>query len=251
LKDGESFRDGVDITPADIFAHVDAGGEICSTSAISFSDYCAVFSELSKTYDAVIHINISSEFSACFQNATLAAREFDNVYAVDSRNLSSGSGHVVIEAAKMSKSGMDPKEIVSRLENLTGRVEASFVIDKLDYLKKGGRCSALAALGANLLHLKPCIEVKDGAMHVGKKYKGTFDKALKKYVKERLEGRTDIVTERIFITHPACDPEIVQMVRETIPKYLEFDEIIETRAGCTVSSHCGPNTLGILFIRKA
>lgn len=251
IKGGESFRDGVDITPSDIFAHVGGGGDICTTSAINVSDYAEKFAELSPKFDAVIHIDISAEFSACFQNAAMAAGKFENVYAVDSRNLSSGSGHVVLEAAKMAKSGMDPKEIVEKLKELTGRVEASFVIDKLDYLKKGGRCSSLAALGANLLNLKPCIEVKDGAMRVGKKYKGAFEKSLKKYVKERLEGRADIDPGRIFITHSGCGPEVVRSVREGIREYMEFDEIIETRAGCTVSSHCGPNTLGILFIRKA
>ncbi len=251
IKGGESFRDGVEITPADIFAHVGGGGDICTTSAINVSDYVGKFAELSSKFDAVIHIDISAEFSACFQNATMAAGEFQNVYAVDSRNLSTGSGHVVIEAAKMARSGMDAKEIVKKLEELTARVEASFVIDKLDYLKKGGRCSSLAALGANLLNLKPCIEVKDGAMHVGKKYKGSFEKSLKKYVRERLEGRTDIDTERIFVTHSGCEPEVVRSVREAVGEYMAFDEIIVTRAGCTISSHCGPNTLGILFIRKA
>ncbi|MGI6151536.1 MAG: DegV family protein [Christensenellales bacterium] len=251
IKNGDSFRDGINITPEDIFDHVANGGDICTTSALNVSDYMEKFTELSPKYDAVIHINISAEFSACFQNATLAAGEFENVYAVDSRNLSTGSGHVVIEAAKMAKSGMDAKEIVQKLNELTGRVEASFVIDKLDYLKKGGRCSSLAALGANLLNLKPCIEVRDGAMHVAKKYKGSFEKSLKKYVKDRLEGRTDIDPSRIFITSSGCDPEVVRSVREAVEGYVDFQEIIETTAGCTISSHCGPNTLGILFMRKA
>jgi DegV family protein with EDD domain len=251
IKNGDSFRDGVNITPEDIFTHVSNGGDICTTSALNVSDYMEKFSELSPQYDAVIHINISAEFSACFQNATLAAAEFPNVYAVDSRNLSTGSGHVVIEAAKMAKSGMDAKDIVNKLNELTGRVEASFVIDKLEYLKKGGRCSALAALGANLLNLKPCIEVKDGAMHVAKKYKGAFEKSLKKYVKDRLEGRTDIDCSRIFITSSGCKPEVINMVRDTVEETLHFDEVLITTAGCTVSSHCGPNTLGILFMRNA
>ncbi len=238
----------MEITPADIFAHV-GGGDICTTPPSMFPTMSEIRGAFSK-FDAVIHIDISAEFSACFQNATMAAG-IPNVYAVDSRNLSTGSGHVVIEAAKMARSGMDAKEIVKKLEELTARVEASFVIDKLDYLKKGGRCSSLAALGANLLNLKPCIEVKDGAMHVGKKYKGSFEKSLKKYVRERLEGRTDIDTERIFVTHSGCEPEVVRSVREAVGEYMAFDEIIVTRAGCTISSHCGPNTLGILFIRKA
>lgn len=251
IKDGKSFRDGVDITPEDIFAHVAGGGDLCTTSALNVSEYQEKFAELSPKYDAVIHINVSSDMSSSFQNATIAAKDFQNVFAVDSRNLSTGSGHVVLRAAEMAKSGMAPAEIVERLKELTGRVEASFVIDRLDYLKKGGRCSSLAVLGANLLNLKPCIEVRDGAMHVAKKYKGSFEKCLRKYVRDRLEGRTDIDTSRIFITHPACAPEVVEMVRETVEEIMHFDEVLITRAGCTVSSHCGPNTLGILFMRKA
>ena len=240
IKDGESYRDMQDIVPQDIFDHVNAGGTITTTAAINTEEYTEYFKPLSEQYDAVIHINISAGFSSCNQNANIAAEEFDNVYIVDSRNLSTGSGHVVIEAAIMAQNGASPEEIV----------EASFVVDKLDYLRKGGRCSALAALGANILSLRPCIEVKDGKMGVGKKYRGKFDACIEKYVNERLEGRTDIVTDRIFITHTPCDKKIVDMVRKTIKKHMQFTEIIETTAGCTVSSHCGPNTLGILFIRK-
>lgn len=250
IKEGQPYRDGVNITSKDIFEHVENGGELCTTSALNVSEYQEVFAELSPKYDAVIHIGISNGFSSCIQNATIAAGEFGNVYAVDSRNLSTGSGHVVIKAAELAQSGMAPQEIVDYLNEFTARVEASFVIDKLDYLKKGGRCSSLAVLGANLLNLKPCIEVRDGAMHVAKKYKGSFEKCLLRYVKDRLEGRTDIDTGRIFITHPACSDEVVEMVRQEVEKIMHFDEVLITRAGCTVSSHCGPNTLGILFVRK-
>ncbi|MBQ8932032.1 MAG: DegV family protein [Ruminiclostridium sp.] len=250
IKDGESYRDMKDIVPQDIFDHVNAGGTITTTAAINAEEYTEYFKPLSEQYDAVIHINISAGFSSCNQNANIAAEEFDNVYIVDSRNLSTGSGHVVIEAAIMAQNGASPEEIVEAMKTLVDRVEASFVVDKLDYLRKGGRCSALAALGANILSLRPCIEVKDGKMGVGKKYRGKFDACIEKYVNERLEGRTDIVTDRIFITHTPCDKKIVDMVGKTIKKHMQFTEIIETTAGCTVSSHCGPNTLGILFIRK-
>ena len=250
IKDGESYRDMKDIVPQDIFDHVNAGGTITTTAAINTEEYTEYFKPLSEQYDAVFHLNISAGFSSCNQNANIAAEEFDNVYIVDSRNLSTGSGHVVIEAAIMAQNGASPEEIVEAMKTLVDKVEASFVVDKLDYLRKGGRCSALAALGANILSLRPCIEVKDGKMGVGKKYRGKFDACIEKYVNERLEGRTDIVTDRIFITHTPCDKKIVDMVRKTIKKHMQFTEIIETTAGCTVSSHCGPNTLGILFIRK-
>lgn len=249
-KGDETFRDGVDIFPADIFRHVDAGGDITTTSAVNLADYIAFFEPLSREYDAVIHINISADFSACYQNACMAAREFTNVFVVDSRNLSSGHGHVVVEAAKLARAGLDPRAICDQLNDLTGRVEASFILDRLDYMRKGGRCSAVTALGANLLKLKPCIEVVDGKMRVGKKYRGAFEKCIREYVRDRLDGRGDIVYERIFITHPAAAQSAVDAAREAVAQYAHFTEVIETHAGCTVSSHCGPNTLGVLFIRK-
>ena len=159
VKDGASYRDGLEITPQDIFDFVAQGNDPCKTAAVSEADYADCFSRLSSQYDAVIHINISAEFSSCYQNACLAARQFSNVYPVDSRNLSTGSGHVVMEAVRLVNMGLAAEDIVRRLQELAGRVEASFLIDSLEYLYKGGRCSSLAALGANLLHLKPCIEV--------------------------------------------------------------------------------------------
>lgn len=250
VKDGVSYRDGVEITPQDIFDFVAQGNDPCKTAAASEADYIDCFSRFSSQYDAVIHINISAEFSSCYQNACLAARQFPNVYPVDSRNLSTGSGQVVMEAVRLADMGLSAEDIVHRLQELAGRVEASFVIDSLEYLRKGGRCSALAALGANLLNLKPCIEVVDGKMKVGKKYRGSFEKCLLSYVKERLDGRTDLVKERIFVTHTPCDARAVEAVKKSVKQYGGFRQIIETQAGCTISSHCGPNTLGVLFIRK-
>lgn len=249
LKESEEFRDGIDITPADIIAHVAAGGDLCSTTAVNVADYFDVFSEFSSEYDAVFHINIGAEFSSCYQNACTAAKDFDNVYVIDSRNLSSGQGHVVVEAAIKGQTMDDPKQLNDYLVKLTDRVEASFVMDRLEYMRKGGRCSAVTLLGANLLQLKPSIEVTNGNMGVDKKYRGSFVKCLDAYVKDRLQGREDIVYDRIFITHPACD-EYVEHIRGEIAKYAKFDEVLETHAGCTVTCHCGPGTLGILFIRK-
>ena len=251
IQGGTSYKDGVDIQPADIFAHVERGGDLPTTSAVSVGEYRALFAELSPRYEAVVHITISADFSSCYQNACIAAEEFGNVYVVDSRNLSTGHGLVVVEAALAARRGMAPDELVSFLRELTGRVEASFLIDRLDYMVKGGRCSAVAMLGANLLRLKPCIEVRDGKMGVVKKYRGAFSKCLVDYVRDRLEGRTDLVPDRVFITHTTVAPETVAAVRQAVEQYGPFAEILETDAGCTVSSHCGPGTLGILFIRKA
>ena len=253
IQGGTSYKDGVDIQPADIFAHVEQGGDLPTTSAVSVGEYRALFAELSPQHEAVVHITISADFSSCYQNACIAAEEFGNVYVVDSRNLSTGHGLVVVEAALAARRGMAPDELVPFLRELTGRVEASFLIDRLDYMVKGGRCSAVAMLGANLLRLKPCIEVNpaDGSMNVGKKYRGSLDKALSQYVRDKLEGCADLKTDRVFITHSGISQERIDMVRDLVKQYADFKEIYVTRAGCTISSHCGPNTLGVLFMTNS
>ena len=246
----KTYRDGIDIQPDDIYAHVAAGGGLATTAAVNLADYVRAFTELSDRYDFVIHVNISSDFSCSHQNAKLAAADLPNVYVVDSRNLSTGHGHIVLEAARMAAEGMGPEEIVQQLEALTARVDASFILEQLEYMKKSGRCSAVALLGANLLKLRPCIEVKDSKMGVAKKYRGTFAKCLEAYIADRLAGRDDIELGRIFITHSGVPDEIIALAKSCIAKYQTFDEVCVTCAGCTVSSHCGPGTIGILFIRK-
>ncbi len=250
IKEGESLRDGIDIVPEDIFDYVEKTGKVMTTSAVSVADYEEVFARMTADGSEVVHINISAEFSACHQDAMLAAREVAGVYPVDSRNLSTGSGLVALEAARLAREGKSGAEISEALDLFVARVEASFVIERLDYLRKGGRCSAVAALGANLLNLKPCIEVKGGKMVVGRKYRGSFEKALREYVLNRLKGRTDIDCGRCFLTHAGCEPEIVEMVRKAVEDQQIFDEISIARAGCTISNHCGPHTLGLLFVRK-
>lgn len=250
LKDGKSFRDGADITPTDILRHVDAGGELCTTSAVTIADYQTFFGPFSAACDAVIHICIGSGFSCCYQNACIATREYRNVYVIDSRNLSTGQGLLTVEAARLAQSGLDAPNICELLRELTGRIETSFLINRLDYLRKGGRCSLIASLGANILQLKPCIEVVDGRMQVAKKYRGSFEHCLTAYVKDRLCGRTDLSLDRIFITHTDVSHQALQETSGGINRYADFGEVLETRAGCTVFCHCGPGTLGILFIRK-
>ena len=246
----QTCRDGVDARPEDLFAYVERTGSLPTTAAVNVADYHDCFAQFSPRHEAVIHITISSDSSSCYQNACVAAEGFSNVYVVDSRNLSTGHGLVVLEAALAAQRGEQPEAIVAHLNEVAGQVEASFVVDKLDYLVKGGRCSSAAALGANLLKLKPCIEVVDGRMKVGKKYRGNYDKVLLQYVRERLDGRDDLALDRIFVTHTPCRPETVEAVKAEIQTYAPFSEIIETTAGCTISSHCGPNTLGILFLRS-
>lgn len=250
LMGGESYLDGITVRPADVFAHVEAGGQTPKSAAANPVEYIDFFGPFAKEYDAVIHISVSAKLSSCYQNACLAAQEFDNVYVVDSENLSSGQGLLVVAAAKLAAQGLSGSEIAERVRALAPKVEASFLIERLDYMRKGGRCSAVAALGANLLHLKPCIEVCEGKMGVCKKYRGSFEKCIRQYVKERLDGREDITEDLAFITHPACEQSVVDAAMEEAAAYGAFDELIETHAGCTVSCHCGPSTLGILFVRK-
>ena len=249
VRDGQSLVDGKDITPDEIYAHVNSGGGMCSTAAVSVYDYEEFFRKELESADAVVHFHISGDMSACYQNACIAAAEVGNVYPVDARNLSTGIGLLVLEAAELAQKGeLTAREIQQRMEQRRELLDVSFLVEQLGYLRKGGRCSSVAALGANMLSLRPCIQVKDGKMGVGKKYRGAYQKCLLQYVKERLEGRDDIDLHRIFITESGgFTPEEVAEVEAAVRSYQPFEEVLHTRAGCTVSSHCGPRTLGILY----
>ena len=250
IKDDQEYRDGVTITAADVFAHVAAGGNLCSTAALNYGIYQEYFEKYASEYDGVVHISLGSGFSSSYQNACLAADEFDNVIAIDSMNLSTGQGHVVLEACRLAKEVESLAELKEKLEAFVPKVEASFLVDKLNYLAKGGRCSAVAALGANLLNLKPCIEVKNGKMSVVKKYRGSYAKCLASYVKDRLDSREDIIRDELFLTYTTVTDECLAAVQGAIDQYGNFNHVYETQAGCTVSCHCGPDTLGVLFVRK-
>jgi len=246
----KAFKDGVDITPDAIYEHHAKTGELPKTTAANVDEYINYFKQFTDEGKTVIHFTISAEMSSTYNNGRIAAMEFENVYVIDSRNLSTGEGLLVVAAAEMVKEGLSAEEIVEKIEKLVDCVDASFVIDNLEYLHKGGRCSTVAMLGANLLKLKPCIEVKNGAMGVGKKYRGRYGDVLKEYVSERIGDASDIDLDRVFVTHAGCDEEIVNAVVEQVKAAAPFKEVFLTRAGCTVSSHCGADTLGVLFIRK-
>ena len=251
IKNDVEFKDNVTITPAEIFAHVASGGALCSTTAVSIGEYQDFFAPFSAQYDGVVHINLGSGFSSTHQNACLAADEFDNVIVIDSQNLSTGQGLVVLKACELAKNCDSLAQLKEELDEFTSHVEASFLVDKLDYLVKGGRCSSAAALGANLLNLKPCIELKNGKMSVGKKYRGNFDKCLSTYVKDRLANRDDIDWDKVFITYTEVPDSALDLVKASISEYGHFSSVLEVKAGCTVSCHCGPGTLGIIFVRNA
>ena len=250
VKDDEQFKDGVTITPAEIFDHVANGGALCSTSAVSIGEYAEVFETYCPDYDGVIVITIGSGFSTCYQSACLAAEDFPNVRVIDSQNLTTGQGLIALKACQLAKTATDLDALAEELRSYSEKIEASFVVDKLDYLVKGGRCSSAAALGANLLNLKPCIEVKGGKMSVVKKYRGNYNKCLAGYAKERLDGRDDIDFSTLFITQTVVSEEAYTGVKDAVAQSSNFDKIYESTAGCTISCHCGPGTLGIVFARK-
>ena len=250
IRGEETLRDGIDVRPEELYEYANATGKLCKTAAVNVSDYLAYFAACREEYDAVIHFTISSDMSACYQNACIAAQEFTNVYPVDSRNLSTGIGHLVLDAAEMAEQGMDAANIASALEKKREKLDVSFVIDTLEYLKRGGRCSALVAMSANLLHLKPCIEVKDGKMGVGHKYRGKLEKCYVQYIEERLKGRDDIDCRRIFITDSGIDEATRRELERVVRACQPFEEVLHTQAGCTVSNHCGPGCMGILYYHK-
>lgn len=247
----KSYRDSVDITPDDIYKYHEEHGILPKTAAVNVDDMINFFKPFVDEGYSIVHFAISSTMSSTYQNSCIAADEFEDVYVVDTKNLSTGEGLLVLKAVEWANEGLSAKEIYDKLSTLIPLVDASFVIDSLEYLHKGGRCSALAAFGANVLKLKPCIEVKDGSMGVSKKYRGKYAETLKQYVADRLTDYSNIDLDRVFITHAGCDDEIVNQVVSQVKETAPFKELIVSRAGCTISSHCGQNTLGVIYIRKS
>lgn len=247
--EGKSHRDGVDITPDEIISRVNGGAPLPKTAAVNSEDYRAVFTRLLEDCDAVIHFNISSDFSCCHQNATLAAEGLP-VYCVDSRNLSSGTALLVAEAYDRANAGMPAEQIVEEVRAMVDKIDTSFILDRLDYLYKGGRCSMLSLLGANVLHIRPCIEVVNGKMVVGKKYRGTYERCLRQYLADRLRAKDEIVPQRVFITHTGVSNVAIDSILDIVRSAIPFAEVYETRAGCSITCHCGENCCGILMVRK-
>jgi DegV family protein with EDD domain len=243
------YTDGVDIHPDDIYAHYEKTGQLPKTSAINLADFEDFFQKLTADGASVVFFTISSDMSSTNNNARLAAEACERAYVVDTRNLSTGGGLLVIKACEMAAEGKSAEEIVETCNRLAPCVDASFIIDSLEFLYKGGRCSALAAFGANMLSLKPCIVVKGGKMGVGKKYRGKFGAVLPKYIADRLGDASDVIRDHIFVTHAGCDQAIIDACVTEVRAIAPEAAIHVTRAGCTISSHCGRNTLGVLFIR--
>ena len=247
--EGKFYRDGVDLTPDTIISRVNAGAALPKTSAINVEEYREAFTRALETSDAVIHFNISSDFSSCHQNACIAAEGL-NVWCIDSRNLSTGITMLLAEGYDRAEAGMEPEQIARELRARVDKVDVSFIVDRLDYLYKGGRCSALAMLGANVLHIRPCIEVKDGKMGVCRKYRGSYERCLRQYIADRMRSKDDVKPRRIFLTHTGVAAQAVQAVREMVLQEVPFAEVYEVRAGCSITSHCGENTFGIIMYHE-
>ena len=242
----KSGLDG-DITPLEIFDYVDKTGILPKTSAVNEYQYDKYFTKLLKNYDAVIHISLSSEISSSCMNAINAASILKNVYVIDSKSLSTGIALLAIYARKLADQGVEPKEIVERVNKRVPYVQASFVINSLNYLYKGGRCSGLARFAALLFRIKPQIIVKDGKMAPYNKYRGRNEQTVEQYCKDTLEEFNNPDLSIAFVTHSHATPEMVEVAKKAL-KERGFKTIYETTAQATITSHCGPKTLGILFI---
>lgn len=251
VMEGNAYQDGVELTPDELYSKVRETGKIGSTAAINVDEYLTFFTRMRETCDTLIHFTISSEMSSCWQNANIAAQEVGGVSVIDSRNLSTGIGLQVLRACELARQGMAAEVIVSAVREMAARVDATFVPESLEFLKMGGRCSSAAALGANLLRIKPCIQVREGTMSVGKKYTGSMENVLLKYVKDRLGNLETVDLSRVFITHSGMDDlTLIDKVKDAVLATAPFEDVQVTRAGCTISNHCGPNTLGVLFCKK-
>jgi DegV family protein with EDD domain len=241
----ETFKDG-ELTTEEIFKFVDEKKTLPKTNALNEFEYTEYFEELKKDYDAVIHICLSSGLSSSCNNAMRAAKEVKNVFVVDSLSLSTGIGLLVLYARKLANDGYTPQDIYEKVQARVEKLQVSFVIERLDYLYKGGRCNALSLLGANILKIRPRIVVKNGKMGSDKKYSGTMDKVVAKYGAEVLEEFDTPDLENVFITYTTATPEMVAAAMAAV-KEAGFKNVYETHAGCTIASHCGGNTLGILY----
>ncbi len=249
----ESFIDGVEISSEELYAAWRERGILPKTAAISPEEYYSYFEQWVKDGCEIVHLNLGSALSGSYQNCCIAAEQLEHVYPIDSANLSTGIALLVVKAGELIEAGASAAEVQAAILNMREKSHASFVLDTLEFMRAGGRCSAVMAIGANLLRLKPQILVdnKDGArMGVGKKYRGSMEKVLKEYVADQLKDRSDLDLDRIFITHSGSPESDIELVKHEIAKYADFKQCYVTKASGTISAHCGPRTLGILYMTK-
>ncbi len=246
----DTFPDGKGFSSLDMYARYRLDGTLPKTSAPGVQEMLDFFTPLVEQGFEVVHLDISAELSNSFNAARLAAQELEGVYPVDSRQLSTGVALLAVEGAECRERGMGAAEIAARLESLTGKVSTSFVLDTLEFMWKGGRCTGVAALGANLLKLKPALEMREGKLVVYKKYRGTIAAVYRQYITERLKGAA-VRPAHVFITESGeVEPELIEELSALVRSLTGCAEVHHTLAGCTISTHCGPKTLGVLFIEE-
>lgn len=253
LLGDKSYYDGINVFPEDIYTYVDQTGTLPKTAAVTPAQYYEVFEKAHDDGKAVVHIGLSSAISSSYQNACIAASEFDDVYCIDSKSLCTAMGLLVLKACDFRAKGFDAKKIYNRVNTLVPKVSTTFVLDNLEYLHKGGRCSGVAKFSANILGIKPSIAVDPatGKMDVAKKYRGKMDVVYKQYINDCLKNVNKIDTSRIVIANSGgISPEIISFAKGVVEGKANFDEVILADAKCTISSHCGPKTLAIFYIRK-
>ena len=247
---GQTYHDGVDITPADIFSYVDKTGQLPKTAAPSIGEYEDFFRTFTEQGKTVIHFSISAKASSACSYAQQAAKNVGNVYVVDSKGLSTGQGLVVMKACDLRDEGKSAEEIVEETKRIAPMVNTSFVPDRLDYLYKGGRCSRMTMYGANLLKIHPMIEMKEGQLVADKKLRGSMEKCIASYIDDLAKMYPEYDKTRCFITHSYADESVIEVARKKVKELFTFDEVLETVAGSVITGHCGRNTLGVLFITK-
>lgn len=252
VLDTETYKDGVDITPQEIFAFVEKNKTLPKTSAVSITEYEDFFkSVLENEDDELIHFNISSKSSVSHNVAKQAAEAFNGkVHVIDSKALSSGQGLLVLKACELRDAGKSADEIEKIVNGLRAKVNTSFIPDRLDYLYKGGRCSKMEMYGANILKIHPLIAEDDGQLVVKKKYKGPMNRCISQYVEDLCNEYPKYDKTRCFVTHSCADPQLVELAKKKVAELFNFDEVIETEAGSVITGHCGRNTLGVLFIAE-
>lgn len=251
--DGKVYLDNIDITPDEMYEICRKKGILPHSSGANPDDYKKHWKPLLDEGYEVVHLGLGSGISCAYQNSVTASEEFEGVYTLDSHNLSTGFGHLVIKAAEMAEQGCSGKEIQEAVSAMHSQAHASFLLDTLEFMKASGRCSNFAALSANMLRIKPCIEVDnlDGArMHPGKKYRGHMERCLQDYAQKKLAGRDDLDLSRVFITHSGSPQSDIDAVRKVVEEVADFEEVFVTRANCAISVHCGPRTLGVLYMTK-
>ncbi len=252
VMDDKSYYDGVEITPDEIYAWADEHKTTPKTAALSFDKTLEVLKPFMDAHEDIIFMGISSKMSTTFNVVRLIGEqeEYDRLFVVDSLNLSTGIGLQVIKAAEMAANGHTAEEIIDAIKNVSDKVRASFCVNTLTYLARGGRCSSVTALLGSMLKLHPMIVVKDGSMGVTKKFRGKMPVVINSYFNELQDALLNAEPDRVFITHSGCEPEIIEQVKTLLEGLDYFKEILITRAGGVISSHCGPGTLGILFYEK-